>query len=490
MSYIGLSMENRILWIGLLLFFDFVYVQAQSNEEIQRQPNIILIIADDVSHDDFGCYGNMQVQTPHIDRIAKEGLRFTNMYLTTSSCSPSRISILTGRHPHNTGAPELHMPLPAGIPTFAGLLKQAGYYVAQAGKWHLGPSARADFDIVQDNVKENGEGGEDKWLSSLKERPKDRPFFMWFASYDAHREWGSNAFSGTHPPDRLHLPAYYADTPDTRRDLANYYDEIARLDFHVGTVSDELKKQGIWDNTILIVMADNGRPFPRDKTRLYDSGIKSPFIVHGGGFLKANHGRTCEALISAIDIAPTICDLAGIKTEGKFRGKSFAPLLQNTDRPFRKYSFAQHNWHDYEAMERMVVDGEYMYILNLRHNLPNTGAADVSTSSSFQDLRALRNQGSLNNYQSDIFVVPRPMEELYDLRTDPMQFNNLVSNRKYRSQLKRMKRQLKRWRKDTGDYDIENLTKDWFDRQTGEALDIQKIRGEVPGSKTVPRNSL
>jgi N-sulfoglucosamine sulfohydrolase len=139
---------------------------------------------------------------------AREGIRFTNAYVTTSSCSPSRCSILSGRYPHNTGAAELHTPLPSDVLTFAEKLKEAGYYTAQAGKWHMGESATRGFDLIQENRKLDGDGGEARWISTLQQRPNDRPFFFWFASYDAHRTWGANDLSGTHDPAKVVIPPY------------------------------------------------------------------------------------------------------------------------------------------------------------------------------------------------------------------------------------------------------------------------------------------
>src|SRR5690606_15279874 len=133
--------------------------------------------------------GNRQVKTPIIDRIAKEGLRLTNAFLTTSSCSPSRCSVISGRYPHNTGAAELHTPLPPEISIFPELLKNAGYYTAPAGKWHMGEYAKRGFNVVYDKLKDNGDGGEEMWVKTLQQRPKQKPFFLWLASYDAHRPW-------------------------------------------------------------------------------------------------------------------------------------------------------------------------------------------------------------------------------------------------------------------------------------------------------------
>ena len=147
----------------------------------RNRPNIILIIGDDISCDDFGCYGHPTIRTPNVDRLAKNGIKFTNAFLTASSCSPSRCSIITGRYPHNTGAAELHTPLPADQVVFPKLLKEAGYYTAAAGKWHMGEATKTAFDVVLDNRKQNGNGGEEKWLDVIRERPNDKPFFFWFS---------------------------------------------------------------------------------------------------------------------------------------------------------------------------------------------------------------------------------------------------------------------------------------------------------------------
>ena len=163
---------------------------TNSNKKVYPKPNIIIFIADDISWDDFGCYGNNQVKTPNIDYLAKNGVIFNNTYLTTSSCSPSRNSIITGRYPHNTGAAELHTSPPIEMISFPEVLKNNGYYTLQAGKFHMGDYAKRGFSEVHDNKKINGLGGENYWEKAIINRPKEKPFFMWLASYDAHRTWG------------------------------------------------------------------------------------------------------------------------------------------------------------------------------------------------------------------------------------------------------------------------------------------------------------
>ncbi len=215
------------------------------------KPNFVIFIADDVSWNDFGCYGNEYVQTPNIDYLAVEGIKFTNVYLTASSCSPSRNSIMTGRYPHNTGAAELHTEPPEQMLSFPELLRKNNYHSVQAGKFHMGIYARRGFDVIYDNKKENGNGGEEMWIKSVKERPKDNPFFMWFASNDAHRGSGPNKFTGTHNPYKITPPFYLADGKETKADLAKYYDEIKRFDHYIGEVIKELKTQNVINNTMI-----------------------------------------------------------------------------------------------------------------------------------------------------------------------------------------------------------------------------------------------
>lgn len=458
------------------------------NSPSTAPPNIIVFIADDVGWSDLACYGNRVVKTPNIDKIAASGIRFTNAFLTISSCSPSRISIITGRYPHSTGAAELHTEPTLNFKTLPSVLKDNGYYTGQAGKWHMGELIKSGFDTTHVGAKVNGDGGEAHWTVSLRERDLNKPFFFWFDSYDAHRPWGENEWSGTHAPADVVPPVYLASGDSTKTDLARYYDEIARLDFHIGLVEEELKRQGVLENTIIVVMADNGRPFPRDKTRIYESGIKTPLIIRAPGTM-APPGSICSSLLSSIDITPTLLSLAGISPAPSMQGKSFLSLLENPDQPFRDYVFAEHNWHDYEAHERMVRSKDFLYILNSRPQYPNQGPADAVTSTSFEELKILRDSGMLTAPQSDIFMAPRPMEELFLCKEDTLQLHNLINLVQYQETLNSMRNVLAKWRSETGDDTPSHLTGDWYDRETGIRIDSGRAkRGQMPGSEQLSKS--
>ncbi len=451
----------------------------------KQRPNFIVFIADDVSWNDLGCYGNRDVQTPNINKLAARGIRFDNAYLTASSCSPSRNSIMTGRYPHNTGAAELHTEPPMEMLSLAELLKKNGYHTVSSGKFHMGQYARRGFDIVQENRKEIGGGGEASWVESLQKRPQDKPFFMWYAAYDAHRGWGENEFKDSHNPNKITVPHYLVDEQGTRKDLAEYYGEIRRFDHYIGESIKVLEKQNVLDNTFIIIMADNGRPFPHSKTRVNDRGMKTPFIIHYPNGI-SKEGSTCDALLSSIDIAPTILSLSGTDIAPQFQGKSFEKLLENPADDFRNYVFAEHNWHDFEAFGRMVRNKDYMYILNERPQFAQLGPGDALVSPAMIDLAAVRDSGNLTVAQSDVFVAPRAREELYDYASDPDQWLNVASLPKYQEQLKQMGALLQQWMKETGDYVPDNITPDYFVRAPGvipkRKTSPQIIRGEMPGS--------
>jgi arylsulfatase A-like enzyme len=450
------------LFAGTLGFLTITSCTNQKSEEKTVQPNFIVFIADDAAWNDCGPYGNQNIKTPNINKLAEEGVVFNNVFLTTSSCSPSRCSILTGRYPHSTGARELHMPLPAEQLLFAGELQKAGYFTAVAGKYHIGPK-RPEFDTIYGGSP----SGCEYWVEALQNRPKNKPFFLWLAALDPHRDYQPNAIPEPHRPEDVIVPPYLPDNDSTRKDLALYYDEISRMDSYIGEVMAELKKQGVDENTLMIYMSDNGQPFPRAKTRMYDSGIKTPFIVRWPAKLKKG---TAGGLISSIDIAPTFCELAGAEISETYQGKSFVPILENYSAETRDYIAAEHNWHDYQAHERAIRNRKYLYIRNAFPELNASPPADAVRSITYKEMIKMRKANNLSENQSDCFVAPRPAEELYDVVNDPWQLHNLAESTEHADALDKMRKLLENWIIEFDDNIPENPTPDKFDRWTGERL--------------------
>jgi N-sulfoglucosamine sulfohydrolase len=475
-------MISRVLWWVCVCI---TLVIGSAFAAVDSRPSFVVLIADDMAWEDCGPYGNKAVRTPNIDRLAEQGMRFNHAFVTTSSCSPSRASIMTGRYPHNTGAEQLHWPLPREQITFVERLKAHGYWTAAAGKWHLGPHMKNRFDAVAEAgtagfqlpttrgakramIDAEDESGCANWLPALKSRSKNKPFFLWLAALDPHRDYQRNAIAKPHKPEDVVVPPYLPDTPEVRGDLALYYDEITRLDDHIGKVLAELDAQGIASNTVVIFMADNGRPFPRCKTTVYDSGIRTSFIVRWPARVKA--GTTCDRLISSIDIAPTLLELAGVERLKTFQGHSFTKLLDDPTTKIREYAFAEHNWHDYDAHKRAVRSEQFKYIRNFDVDLPNTPPADAVRSPTFQAMRKLRDSGKLTPAQMACFVKPKPAEELYDCDSDPHELRNLAGDRAHAETLKRLRDELARWQKETNDPVPGLRNADEFDRETGEPL--------------------
>ena len=416
------------------------------------RPSFVFFIADDVSQEDLGCYGHPTIKTPHIDALAANGMRFDNAYLTISSCSPSRCSIITGRYPHNTGAPDLHTKLPESQIRFPELLRETGYYTVLSGKNHMFGGKDRAFDRI---TKGGGPGREADWVQHVQDRPDDQPFFFWFASVDAHRDWQKTEDAPEYAVGDAVVPPYLVDTVATRRDLSDYYHEVSRFDYFVGRVTAELKKQGVLDNTLIVVAADNGRPFPRCKSRLYDSGAKTTWVVHYPSLVKAPSAT--GSLISSIDLSATCLELAGVVQPACIQGRSFVPILKDPNATVRELVFAEQNWHVYRNHSRMVRFGDFTYIKNNFPNQPNL-CLESHDWPAGEDLWEAHAAGKTTAHQQQIFANPCPEEELFKLNKDPNQFENLAGNPEHAKTLKQARRLLANWTEQTGDTIPDNPT--------------------------------
>ena len=468
-------------YLCLVLLVMAGHALAQST----NRPNVVLIIADDLAWDDSGAYGNQKVGTPNIDRLAREGLKFKRAFVTISSCSPSRSSLITGRYPHSTDAEQLHWPLPGEQVTFVEKLNAAGYWTAASGKWHLGEAVKDRFDVVDDpgeagfqtdpktgKMLAKDDSGAAGWLPVMRQRPKDKPFFLWFAALDPHRNYVENSIPNPHKPADVIVPPHLPDTPEVRYELALYYDEITRLDDNVGKVIAELEQQGVADNTLILFISDNGRPFPGAKTTMYDSGIHTPLLARWPKTIR--RGITSDSLVSSVDLAPTILQLAGLPIPPTVQGKSFAATLTNPKNKTRDAIYAEKNWHDYEDRVRAMRTERFKYIRNDYPDLAGTPSADAGRSPTMDAIRRLHKEGKLTAHQARIFHKPRPAEELYDVVVDPQEVNNLANDPRHAKTLTELRDKLKAWGTETNDVSPARRTPDEFDRETGQPLPERK----------------
>ena len=462
-----------LIWFALGAGW-FLGTETGFSEE--PRPNFVLFITDDISAEDLGCYGDPVAKTPHLDRMAREGRLFHRAMLTISSCSPSRCSLITGRYPHNTGAPELHTDLPEGQPLFPKQLKEAGYYTALSGKHHMGKNADVAFDKVS---KGKGPGKEEDWIEMLRDRPRDRPFFFWFASADAHRDWQINEDAPVYDPEEIVVPPYLVDDAATRKDLAEYYHEVSRTDHFAGLIREELERQGIAGDTYFLYLADNGRPFPRCKVRLYESGIRSPLIVYRPERIAPGES---DSLVSVnVDLGPTILELAGLEPDPRMQGVSLVPILDDPAATVRDFAFAEHNWHVHQAHERMVRYGDWLYIKNAWPELQSMCVEQAPKFPAGNSLWEGHAAGTLTEHQRDIFRIPRPAEELYHVGDDPDQLTNVAALSKHRDILEKLRGALAQWTEETGDTIPESPTNDREDPFGKKYPDHR--RGTFPGAE-------
>lgn len=471
-------MSHTRVWFGLVvLLLMAVPVLAQSS----ARPNVVLIIADDLAWDDTGTYGNPNVGTPNIDRLAREGMKFTRAFVTISSCSPSRSSMITGRYPHSTDAEQLHWPLPPQQVTFVEGLKATGYWTAASGKWHMGDAIKNRFDVVDDpgeagfqtdpktgKMLASDDSGAAGWLPLMRQRPRDKPFFLWLAALDPHRDYAENSIARPHRPADVIVPPHLPDVPQVRHELALYYDEISRLDDNVGKVIAELERQGVADETLILFISDNGRPFPGAKTTMYDTGIRTPLLARWPKGVA--RGLVADGLVSSVDLAPTILQLAGVPVPPTVQGRSFVPMLTNPGARTRTEVFAEKNWHDYEDRVRAVRTERFKYVRNDYPDLAGTPSADAGRSPTMDAIRRLHRDGKLTAQQARIYLRPRPAEELYDVSADPQEIDNLATNPRHAETLADLRERLQVWQRETDDTLPACRTPDEFDRETAQPL--------------------
>jgi len=434
------------------LIFTCALASCSSVYAAQSKPNILVFIADDAGMD-FGCYGNRNIKTPHIDKLAADGLRFDKAFLTSPQSSPSRTSMMTGKFAHTIGTEDLSSPIDKQTLMIPHFLRQAGYLTGSMLKTHWGENGDKQFDRMIEAGYDQGNMTEESYhnYEQFINESGGNPFFLWVGFSDPHRKYNRNACPQVNPPEAIIIPPFLVDGQDTRRDMADYYDEISRLDANIGRMLTILEKSGKTDNTIIIFLSDNGMPFPRCKGTLYDTGIQTPLIFFWKDKIKPA-GVHSNGLVSIIDLAPTLLDVAGISEQPDMYGKSFKNLLFDPEKRGRDYIFAERNWHDTDEYMRCVRTETRKLIYNAYYELPHGTPIDISTSPSWYELKKKQKQGLLTPVQAQLFAAPRPMVEIYDLIDDPDELNNVADEQHYYSEGIELATLLRIWQSETGDH--------------------------------------
>ncbi len=458
-------------WILMLVAIGGFALQTTTDEPYKArnltavrpaaQPNILVLIADDAGWQDFGCYGHPTIRTPNIDQLAENGLLCRNAFLTTSSCSPSRTSILSGQYAHTIGTEDMHVPLPEGVRLLPSYLKEQGYFSGDMFKRHYGPNGEEQFDWYSKKLAD---------FENFLNKAADKPFFCWVGFNDPHRPYNTSEYANPFPPEKVVVPPTMVDDPATRQDLADYYSEIKRMDGEIGEMIAMLKAQGKFEHTLIIFLSDNGAPFPRAKGTVYDAGIGTPLIFSWPNGIPK--GKEYETLVSTIDLAPTILQLAGIQKPAAMPGVGLQTIFTNQKKTVRDYAFSERNWHGIDEHIRGVRTDRYKLILNGAYEkLPFGSPSDIAESPAWVSLYEQQQKGKLTEAQKVLFSHPRPRVELYDLEKDPYELNNIAKLPAQQARVKGLSAVLDKWRADTKDvHPADHIITDKTDRFTGQPL--------------------
>ena len=418
-----------------------------------RRPNILFVIADDWGHGHAGAYGCNWIKTPHFDRVAREGVLFSNTFTSNPKCSPCRATILTGRNSWQLKEAINHFSVfPNDFAVYPDLLEKAGYFVGLTGKgWGPGDYTSTGFahnpagrEYRKHTLKPPADGIAPldyaaNFADFLSQKPKDKPFCFWLGGQEPHRRYepGSGVRAGKRLED-VTLPAYYPDNRIIRNDMLDYAVEVEWFDQHLGRALRSLEEMGELDNTFVVVTSDHGMPFPRVKGQIYEHGFHIPLAVRWGANIKG--GRVIEDFINTRDFAPTFMELAGLKPAGSMTGRSFLDVLQSgksgTVDAARNVMLVAKERHDLGRPNdkgypvRAIRTPDYLYIRNYDPDAwpagnPETGYRNVDDSPT----KDLLLSGFDEYYR--LSFGKRPAEHLYLVKTDSDNVKDVARDVKY-----------------------------------------------------------
>jgi len=459
---------------GTALALSATPARVRAATATDQRPNILFAVGDDWGWPHCGAYGDKVVKTPVFDRVAREGVLFTNAFCASPSCTPSRGAILTGQAIHRLeDGGNLHSALSSKFRVYPDLLEEAGYFVGLQGKgW--GPGNFKDSGWTRNPAGPSFKSFEE----FLNKVPEGKPFCFWFGSFDPHRgyEKGSGVASGMKIED-VWVPAFWPDTPEVRSDICDYYFEVQRADRDTGEMIKLLEASGRLDNTVVVMTGDNGMPFPRCKANLYNYGTHQPLAVRWPARVKG--GRTVDDFVVLTDIAPTFLEAVGLKPLPEMTGRSFLDLLTGENPIRRDKVFLERERHanvrkgDASYPCRAIRTREFLYIRNLRPDLWAAGDpekwmavgpyGDVDGGPTKDVILSRRDDPKMAEFFALSFAK-RPAEELYDLAKDLFEINNVADKPDYAKAKKKLRAELDRWMAETGDPRAKNPADDRWDR--------------------------
>ena len=423
------------------------------------KPNIVLILADDMSWFDVGAYHKQfdyvpnNAITPNIDKIATEGMLFTRSFTATAMCAPTRMQLYTGLYPVRNGAYGNHTRVYDDVKSATYYFRNLGYRVGLSGKGHIFP--RQAFPFERTGKVNKGPKGESSFgieqTRKFMARNKNQPFFLVIASSNPHEPWDRGDAS-LYPPNKIELPVFLNDTPGLRHRLSQYLAEVSDLDREVGLIDDEIEKLGIKNNTIFIFTSEQGSSLPFGKWTNYDAGLRNAFIIRWPNKIDAD--ISTDAMIEYVDIIPTLTDLATNTIPENLDGKSFKAVLEGHATGHKTHVFGIQtslNIHDGAPYPiRSVRDEKYKLIHNLMSD--NIFSNILTNKSWFKEELAIEKKISGDNYAG---YEKRPEFELYNIIKDPFEQKNIISQPQHSRKVAALKKKLARWMEQQGDLGIE-----------------------------------
>lgn len=448
----------RVLIWAVLALADVRCPAAEHDRESESPPNIFVYVADDFGVADSSCYGSKWVNTPNIDRLAEEGTKFTSVFAGSPTCNPSRSILYTGLMSARTGAHPNHGQVRSGTKSLAHYMRDAGYRVAVVNKFHVSPAICFPFEQVKAQRKQSEGGGGtidmvkfDTWLADHLATQPEQPLCVFLCDNNTHLIWPDEQIDSFHEID---VPACLPRHDATRQSLGRYYREVELLDERVGEAVEVLRKHGLFDKSLFLFTADQGPAWLHAKWTLYDLGLHVPFIARWPG--KVQVGKSSDALISFADVTPTLVELGGGNVPDDLDGQSMVACLFDPATGHHQEIYATHTgdgtMNNYPS--RCIRTEQFKFIWNLRSDLKYTthltSAAGKDRKALWDAWEAVRN----SNAQVDAAMRAyqfRPEFELYDLRSDPMELNNLMESEAHQELATEMRRKLESWMDSQGD---------------------------------------
>ena len=463
-----LNFTTNMLNLRIIIVVFFLTYSCSKNS--QKPLNVVWISCEDMGPI-LGSYGNDIVKTPNLDKLASEGVRYTNAYSTVGVCAPSRFSIITGMYPARLGAhnmrtgdyhnyktpeevshrknigvidkegkniPEYEVVPPTHVKPFTEILRSKGYYCANNFKCDYQFNAPfTAWDEVSSTV-------------SYRDAPKDKPFFYVWNTLLTHesRIWERSNQPLTVNPEDIIIPSYFPDIPDVRNDIARKYSNIEAMDEKVGEIVGQLEEDGLLESTIIMFWSDHGGNLLRQKRAVGNSGLNVPLIIRYPN--KIDAGKVDDKIVSLMDLGPTVLSLLNIQPPKHYDGKAIAGYYEESA---RKYAFGTADRFDESTdMQRSVLDGRYVYIKNFMPEQPliyrNKYRERITMNSKLIQMDSL---DMLDGDAKYIFMKTKPLEEFYDLVNDPYEVNNIIDDPKHEDRINNFRIALENWQKEIND---------------------------------------